>query len=182
MDVKADIIAWLLKQQDWFQELAERLIQQDDLTDNDLQQVIALLKPPHGRTKTTHHTFLCLASAEQGSGTLRLSRIEAVKGIENLAPRLPLDFGSGNLTVIYGHNGSGKSSYTRVLKRMSGKPRAAQLKSNVFNPLPPERSCHIKWKANESNAEADWSADSPPIDALKGIDIFDTDEVSRTVQ
>lgn len=34
MDVKADIIAWLLKQQDWFQELAERLIQQDDLTDN----------------------------------------------------------------------------------------------------------------------------------------------------
>ncbi|EET0854020.1 hypothetical protein [Escherichia coli] len=59
---------------------------------------------------------------------------------------------------------------------MSGKPRAAQLKSNVFNPLPPERSCHIKWKANESNAEADWSADSPPIDALKGIDIFDTDE------
>ena len=46
MDVKADIIAWLLKQQDWFQELAERLIQQDDLTDNDLQQVIALLKTP----------------------------------------------------------------------------------------------------------------------------------------
>ncbi|ELX1971061.1 AAA family ATPase [Escherichia coli] len=77
---------------------------------------------------------------------------------------------------MYGHNGSGKSSYTRVLKRMSGKPRAAQLNSNVFNPLPPERSCHIKWKANESNAEADWSADSPPIDALKGIDIFDTDE------
>ncbi|NEN73934.1 hypothetical protein G3W53_28755, partial [Escherichia coli] len=44
MDVKADIIAWLLKQQDWFQELAERLLQQDDLTDTDLQQVIALLK------------------------------------------------------------------------------------------------------------------------------------------
>lgn len=176
MDVKADIIAWLLKQQDWFQELAERLIQQGDLTDNDLQQVIALLKTPHGRTKTTHRTFPGLASAEQGAGTLRLSRIEAVKGIENLAPRLPLDFGSGNLTVIYGHNGSGKSSYTRVLKRISGKPRAAQLKSNVFNPLPPERSCHIKWEANGSAAEADWCPDSPPIDALKGIDIFDTDE------
>ncbi|EIZ9117247.1 AAA family ATPase [Escherichia coli] len=176
MDVKADIIAWLLKQQDWFQDLAERLIQQGDLTDNDLQQVITLLKTPHGRTKTTHRTFPGLASAEQGAGTFRLSRIEAVKGIENLAPRLPLDFGSGNLTVIYGHNGSGKSSYTRVLKRISGKPRAAQLKSNVFNPLPPERSCHIKWEANGSAAEADWSPDSPPIDALKGIDIFDTDE------
>lgn len=56
MDVKADIIAWLLKQQDWFQELAERLIQQDDLTDNDLQQVIALLKTPMDEQK--RHTIL----------------------------------------------------------------------------------------------------------------------------
>jgi energy-coupling factor transporter ATP-binding protein EcfA2 len=179
MDVKADIIAWLLKQQDWFQDLAERLIQQGGLTENDLQQVVDLLKTPQGQTKTTHRTFPGLTSAEQGAGILRLSRIEAVKGIENLAPRLPLDFGSGNLTVIYGHNGSGKSSYTRVLKRISGKPRAVQLKSNVFNPLPSERSCHIKWEANGSAAEADWSPDSPPIDALKGIDIFDTDEAQH---
>jgi hypothetical protein len=66
-----------------------------------------------------------------------------------------------------------------VLKRISGKPRAVQLKSNVFNPLPSERSCHIKWEANGSAAEADWSPDSPPIDALKGIDIFDTDEAQH---
>ena len=136
MDVKADIIAWLLKQQDWFQDLAERVIEQGGLTADDLQQVVALLKTPKGREKTAHRTFPGLASSEQGAGTLRLRRIEAVKGIENLAPRLPLDFGTGNLTVIYGHNGSGKSSYTRVLKRISGKPRAAQLKSNVFHPLP----------------------------------------------
>jgi len=176
MDVKADIIAWLLKQQDWFQDLAERLIEQGGLTADDLQQVVALLKTPKGQEKTAHRTFPGLASSELGAGTLRLSQIEAVRGIENLAPRLPLDFGTGNLTVIYGHNGSGKSSYTRVLKRISGKPRAAQLKSNVFHPLPPERSCHIKWEANGAAAEAGWSPDSPPIDALKGIDIFDTDE------
>lgn len=179
MDVKADIIAWLLKQQDWFQELAEKLIQQGGLTDEDLQQVVALLKTPQGQSKTAHRTFPGLAYADQGTGTLRLSRIEAVRGIENLAPRLPLDFGTGNMTVIYGHNGSGKSSYTRVLKRMSGKPRAAQLKSNVFQPLPHERSCHITWEANGVAAEADWSPDSPPIDALKGIDIFDTDEAQH---
>ncbi|AZK64921.1 AAA family ATPase [Pectobacterium brasiliense] len=179
MDVKPDIIAWLLKQQDWFQELAERLIQQGGLTADDLQQVVALLKTPQGQKKTVHRTFPGLASADQGAGTLRISRIEAVKGIENLAPRLPLDFGTGNLTVIYGHNGSGKSSYTRVLKRISGKPRAAQLKSNVFHPLPPERSCHIKWVANGIADEADWSPDSAAIDVLKGIDIFDTDEAQH---
>lgn len=179
MDVKADIIAWLLKQQDWFQDLAERLIEQGGLTADDLQQVVTLLKTPKGQEKTTHRTFPGLASPEQGAGTLRLRRIEAVKGIENLAPRLPLDFGRGNLTVIYGHNGSGKSSYTRVLKRISGKPRAAQLKSNVFHPLPPERSCHLKWESNGADAEAYWSPDSSPIDALKGIDIFDTDEAQH---
>lgn len=41
MDVKADIIAWLLKQQDWFQDLAERVIEQGGLTADDLQQVVA---------------------------------------------------------------------------------------------------------------------------------------------
>lgn len=179
MDVKADIIACLLKQQDWFQELAEKLIQQRGLTAEDLQQVVALLKTPQGQLKTAYRTFPGLAYDDQGTVALRLSRIEAVKGIENLAPRLPLDFSTGNMTVIYGHNGSGKSSYTRVLKRMSGKPRAAQLKSNVFQPLPHERSCHIKWEANGVAAEADWSPDSPPIDALKGIDIFDTDEAQH---
>ncbi|MDU7200619.1 hypothetical protein [Phytobacter diazotrophicus] len=66
MDVKADIIAWLLKQQDWFQDLAERLIQQGGLTENDLQQVVDLLKTPQGQTKTTHRTFPGLTSAEQG--------------------------------------------------------------------------------------------------------------------
>lgn len=163
MDVKADIIGWLLRQQDWYQELAQRLIQQGALTAEDLQQVVALLKTPQGQKITGHRTFPGLGSAEQGDGTLRLCRIEAIKGIENLAPRIPLEFGKGNLTVVYGHNGSGKSSYTRVLKRISGKPRAAQLKSNVFNPLPVERSCYIKWEANGIAGEADWSPDSDAI-------------------
>lgn len=179
MDVKADIIQWLLKQQDWFQELAQRLIQQGELTTEDLQQIVTLLKTPLGQEITGHRTFPSLGSTEQGGGTLRLCRIEAIKGIENLAPRIPLDFGKGNLTVIYGHNGSGKSSYTRVLKRISGKPRAAQLKSNVFHPLPPERSCYIKWEANGIADEASWSADDDAIDILKGIDIFDTDEAQH---
>ncbi|MEQ4734508.1 hypothetical protein ABN075_21000 [Providencia rettgeri] len=179
MDVKADIIQWLLKQQDWFQELAQRLIQQGELTAEDIQQIVALLKTPQGQEITGHRTFPGLGSTEQEGETLRLRRIEAIKGIENLAPRIPLDFGKGNLTVIYGHNGSGKSSYTRILKRISGKPRAAQLKSNVFHPLPPERSCCIKWEANGIADEASWSADGDAIDALKGIDIFDTDEAQH---
>ena len=67
MDVKADIIAWLLKQQDWFQDLAERLIQQGGLTENDLQQVVDLLKTPQGQTKTTPYfswSDICRAGSE----------------------------------------------------------------------------------------------------------------------
>ncbi|MBO1929073.1 hypothetical protein J4731_08525 [Providencia rettgeri] len=85
MDVKADIIQWLLKQQDWFQELAQPL-QQGELTAEDLQQIVALLKTSQGQEITVHRTFPGLGSTEQGDGTLRLCRIEAIKGIENLAP------------------------------------------------------------------------------------------------
>ncbi|KAA8713072.1 AAA family ATPase [Morganella psychrotolerans] len=92
---------------------------------------------------------------------------------------MPLDFGTGNLTVIYGHNGSGKSSYTRVLKRVSGKPRAAPLKPNVFQPTPPEQSCHITWEINGVSESESWTSNSAAINALKVIDIFDTDEAQH---
>ncbi|WP_156665036.1 hypothetical protein [Morganella psychrotolerans] len=179
MDIKTDICTWLLKQQEWFQVLAENLIAKGSLSVEDINCIVALIKTPEGQSVTKNRTFDGLASPEANDDTLRIIKIDTVRGIENLAPRIPLDFGTGNLTVIYGHNGSGKSSYTRVLKRVSGKPRAAPLKPNVFQPTPPEQSCHITWEINGVSESESWTSNSAAINALKVIDIFDTDEAQH---
>ena len=47
-----------------------------------------------------------------------LTQISNIKGIGALAPREPLSFGDG-LTIVYGQNGCGKSSYVRILKALA---------------------------------------------------------------
>ena len=167
---------WLLKQPDWLQEATERLLKQDALTDEDIEALVDLIKTPGGRTVTKHRNFRNLVDNQYAGSDLRLIGIRDISGIENLSPREPMNFGAGNLTVIYGHNGSGKSSYTRILKKASGQPRAVELKSNVFRAAPAESKCQIIFKLDEQVTPALWHANAAPIDAIRAVDFFDNDE------
>jgi hypothetical protein len=107
----ADIRQWLLKQPDWLQDAAERLSKQGSLRPTDVKDLVARLKIAAGQRVTLHRTFDSLARPSTTSSHLRLRSIGELTGIEGLAPRGPLTFGAKNLTVVYGQNGSGKSSY-----------------------------------------------------------------------
>lgn len=179
MDVQAEIRTWLLKQNDWLQEAADRLLKNGELNPADITALVAILKTPAGQKPTKHRKFTELTNNPKAEDELRLVRISEVVGIENLEPRVPLEFGSANLTVIYGHNGSGKSSYTRILKKVSGKPRAVDLKTNVFKAAPTHSKCVITSKLNGIESHHEWSAEDAPVDRLRGIDIFDSDEASH---
>lgn len=177
--IQDEIREWLLTQQDWLQEAADRLMKKGELAPADLNDVCTILKTHAGQAISKHRTFDSLADAPNVGSKLRLVGIGEVLGIENLVPRQPLTFGNGNLTVIYGHNGSGKSSYTRILKKASGKPRATALKPNVFQAAPAQRKCQITYQLGDQSITAEWHADASPIDAIRAVDIFDSDEASH---
>jgi energy-coupling factor transporter ATP-binding protein EcfA2 len=175
MDVQGQVRAWLLEQQDWLQEAADRILKQGSLSQEDISAVEARLKTPEGQVITKLRNFEELTHAPMGS-TLRLRAIENVTGIESLGPRAPLDFGAGNLTIIYGHNGSGKSCYTRILKKISGKVRAADLRPNVFQAPPATSQCTIKFEVDHKAQTVEWHTNHSPIESLREIDIFDSEE------
>lgn len=166
---------WLLEQQDWLQEAADRLLKQGNLLASDLQVICSLLKTPEGRSVTKHRVFDSLVAANDHDTELRLHQISGVSGIENLSPNVPLNFGEGNLTILYGHNGSGKSSYTRILKIISGKPSATPLKANVFNATPLAKHCQVSFSMNGELSTIDWLVNGAPIENLRAIDIFDSE-------
>lgn len=174
--IQDQIRTWLLDQHDWLQEAAERLLQHGQLSEADVQAVTNLLKTQQGQMVSKHRAFDGLLLAPAVASEIRLSTISEVCGIENLAPREPLIFGAGNLVVIYGHNGSGKSSYTRILKKASGKPRAPMLKPNVFQVPPAERKCTIGYQLGAKSESIVWPANGAPVDSLRAVDIFDSDE------
>lgn len=174
--VQGEVKEWLLDQQDWLQEAADRLLSSGKLQDQDIEAITELLKTVDGRKISKQRTFVSLTQAPPASGELRLLGISEVQGIENLSPKSPLDFGKGNLVVVYGHNGSGKSGYTRILKRASGKPRSEVLKANVFGDPPHVRQCKIDYQEGPAPVSLVWPADSDSVPALRAVDIFDSNE------
>lgn len=178
-EIHEEVKTWLLNQHDWLQEAADRLLVCGKFQDGDVTAVTALLKTEQGRTVTKCRAFASLTQPPSASGELRLTSISEVQGIENLSPSTPLDFGTGNLVVVYGHNGSGKSGYTRILKRASGKPRAVTLKANVFGEPPRARQCMIRYQDGATTESLVWPADSEAIPALRAVDIFDSDEAAH---
>lgn len=178
--IQAEVRNWLLTQPDWLQEAADLLLKHDSMNDSELQTVCNLLKSPEGRAVTNNRTFDSLVDVQSNSAELRLMEISNVCGIENLSPTSqPLNFGKGNLTVVYGQNGSGKSSYTRIVKKASGKSRATDLKSNVFEDAPSERKCQFTYLSGEKPSTTEWLANGTPIEELRAIDIFDSDVASN---
>ncbi|OZI23836.1 hypothetical protein CAL26_10495 [Bordetella genomosp. 9] len=173
-----EVRAWLHRQADWIQEAADRLLKKGRLDRSDIADLHALIKTEAGRVVTKTRPFHELLKDVTAGSDVRLRSISQVKGIENLSPAHPLLFGDGNLTVVYGHNGSGKSGYTRLLKRASGKPRAQLLYANVFEAVPAEQKCQIEYSSQGKLESSEWHADGAPIDALISLDVFDSDEAA----
>lgn len=174
-----DIRQWLLTQQDWLQEAANRLLNNGLLSQADVQELVELLKTPAGQVVSSQRLFPGLLLPADANVDLRLKNIAEIAGIEGLAPRRPLTFGKSNLTVVYGHNGSGKSSYARLLKKATGKPRAQDLKANVFQPNANQSKCKFTFELAGGEVQTDWVANAAPIDALRAVDIFDAEEAAH---
>lgn len=162
-EIHKEIMDWLLTQPDWLQEAAERLLQRGDLGAGDLSHLCSMIKSADGRKTTNHRAFDELLNVPEIEGEVRISSLGEIGGIENLAPRQPLLLGNGNLVVIYGHNGSGKSGYTRILKKASGKPRAVPLKQNVFGTAPATQQCRIAYEISGEKKSIEWDAAGPEV-------------------
>lgn len=175
-NIQTEIVEWLHTKQNWLQEAVSRLLGNGEITDIDIDQLTDLLKTDVGQTVTNTHSFAGLGTATTPN-TLILESISEVSGIDNLSPRNPLLFGTDSLAVIYGNNGSGKSGYTRILKKATGKPNALELKHDIFKPMPgpTDRSCKIRYQVNGISTENTWIANSAAIEDLLDVDIFDSD-------
>lgn len=171
-DIQKEIVDWLKALKGWQTELAYRILTKEEITDADLSDIISMVK---NNTVFTEKEFPNFVNTVLGTSQIRLKSIEAISNIESLAPRNPLKFEESNdLIVIYGSNGSGKSGYTKIIKKATGKPRATQLKPNVFNNSGQPSKCTIKYLVDGVEHSKDWGIYDDAINSLSLIDVFDT--------
>ncbi|KAA6302390.1 MAG: hypothetical protein EZS26_001503 [Candidatus Ordinivivax streblomastigis] len=171
-DIQKDITDWLKTLKGWQTELAYRILTKK-IEESDISDIIAMVKSNATFVNKEFPNFVNSANEKQ----IRLLSIESIQNIESLAPRNPLKFEKDkNLIVIYGSNGSGKTGYTKIIKKISGKPRSKELKPNVYSANPINGKCVIKYFINntEPAIEKEWIINDNPISDLSKIDVFDT--------
>ncbi|MGF1758758.1 AAA family ATPase [Photobacterium sagamiensis] len=103
-----------------------------------------------------------------------LESISDVVNIGALQPNQVLNFSSDGITVIYGDNGSGKSSYTRVLKNAcltrGDKPVVI---GNAFNGCKDEPSATLNISVSGVKDSVKWTRNIKGNNNLKSIRVFD---------
>ncbi|MER1940714.1 AAA family ATPase [Castellaniella sp. FW104-16D08] len=165
---------WFSERPQWLQIAAARLLQQSELTNKDISELAALCQQEAaGKLPKTTCTFPATAFSQGAAGTLRLCSISDVEGVNALAPRKPLEFGKGNITIVYGNNGSGKSGYVRLLKHVCGAREMGTLHRNVYKPGSAVQKACISFEQDGISKTYTWSGQGI-CDDLSSVDIFDT--------
>ena len=76
-----------------------------------------------------------LSASKQAKHAVILKNIRDVQHINILAPNQSLTFRGDGLTVVYGDNGSGKSGYARILKKVC-RARIAGKTEEIVSSIP----------------------------------------------
>jgi hypothetical protein len=140
----SDLVTWLNTRPYWTQEAARRLQKIAVLAVSDHKELTELCKkPPASPPKLASEALRFTAV----SNAITLKSVSEPKGIDELSPKKSLNF-NDKLTIIYGTNGSGKSGYIRILKRICGARMSKELIGSVFLPTPAIQSCKIGYLYN----------------------------------
>lgn len=122
MSILQEILIWAQGLPSWQSDAVARLLAKQVLAAEDLDDLLALLKLSHGIPDPKGRTTKPLAADQipapvKVSTHVELHAMKNMRHVNAIAENQRLSFGPSGLTVIYGDNGSGKSGYSRVLKR-----------------------------------------------------------------
>lgn len=117
-----EILKWTKGLAAWQSDAVARLLSKQTLTADDIDDLYALLKVEHGIPDPKSRSPKPLTADQipvpaEDSTQIELLAMKNMRRVNAIAENQRLPIGPSGLTVIYGDNGSGKSGYSRVLKR-----------------------------------------------------------------
>lgn len=122
MTLLQEVLAWSTSLPVWQSDAVARLLANQTLTAEDQDDLFALLKAAHGIPDPKDRKAKPLRADQipaplKATTHVELRAIKNMRHVNAIAENQHLPFSAAGMTVIYGDNGSGKSGYSRVLKR-----------------------------------------------------------------
>lgn len=180
MNIYQVIIDWSRNKPLFWKDAICRIFQKQQLENDDLDQLTDILKKEVGLIDTDIAASIPdsdnVPQSSPNSNAVKILGIHHPNNINALWTESELDFMPDGLTVIYGRNGSGKSGYTKILKKLCwSRDSNIELKKNVYSTDDQqEQSVTIKYKENDTESSFDWHEGDNTIPALNNIYVFDS--------
>lgn len=150
---------WFCKASKWQKDLFCTLWEQNLKEEQILDRVINLIAKEYlGES----YQITCkelfpddLTFSENVKSPVILKSISNISGVGALSPYASLQFENG-LTVVYGENGSGKSSYVRILKALEDYTNAEHILGNVFSEKPISAKANVVFSTDGTDHVVKW--------------------------
>jgi len=177
------LVNWANGQDAWVRVLtAETILSRKELSDDALSKIYSVFLAEKGLSdlpmpEVPKLELEIVEATDEDS--LELAEIREVKGVNALAADQVLAFDS-DLTILFGQNGSGKTGYSRILKRISAVRTPEDILPNAHasdGATPPPPSACIEYRQSGEEKTAIWK-NEPGLTPFTRISVFDAEAVS----
>ena len=175
------IIEWISNLPDWQQDALRRLALSYELDDANISAILANVKQAQGLPQNDLHVLEPFAtqhfqSSARTAPLVHLCSIGNVKNANRLAPNQTLRFAVDGITLVYGHNGSGKSGYCRILKQLCRAAVKDAIHSDVFSSdtsAPAEALIRYKAAGAQEVSSVQWRDGEDGPTEIAHLSVFD---------
>jgi len=168
--------AWINERPRWLQSAAAMLIDIKRIPNHDeIVQLSDLCIKEVSGEKNGFSKIIPGALAQASiRPSLHISKIADVSGINAIRKGASLAFGSTNLAVIYGANGTGKTGFSRLLKQACGAKAKDDLLGNVFSNEVLPATAQIEILIDDKLQKISWTLANGASSSLRHVHVFDT--------
>lgn len=161
MALEQQIVAWSKTRPAWQRAVMRRTAVGDPLSNEDYDQLVEDILAPTARVEDT---FGLEHFPKTGTDDppVRLVSIAEPEHVNALESDQPLTFEANGLTIVYGDNGSGKSGYARLMKRIARARHHEEILSDVFRDTAVAKpSAQLSIRVGDLDQHLTWPDSSP---------------------
>jgi hypothetical protein len=183
------VVGWAnnLKKNLWWRHAIRLAAKKGKLEADDLQLLLTIAKMEYGLEAQNESYTGCIALLDlTGFGeekqAVNLKSIGKVSHVSSLVSDALLEFSTEGLTAVYGDNGSGKSSYAKILKNAClTRGNTPRILSNIYAEKTGDPAAEVSIIIGEEQHHVSWTLSAAAREDLKSIRIFDNTSAAHYI-